>query len=115
MNKYIAIIVLSLASFIVKGQNENVNPGWQQETVIIVNYLPALTLGETADFTNNFSGRGLDFEVNKFLAQDMSVGFVVSWNTFREKVSGESFVYDDWLLAISYGSGYTKLNYYIGY
>ena len=86
MNKYIAIIVLSLASFVAKGQGE---------TVIIVNYLPAISLGETAEFTNNFSPRGVDFEVNYFLSEDLSVGFVSSWNIFREKIVGESFEYDD--------------------
>jgi len=86
MKKYIAIIVLSLASFIAKGQGE---------TMIIVNYLPAVSLGETADFTNNFSPRGVDFEVNYFLSEDFSLGFVTSWNIFREKISGETFNYND--------------------
>jgi len=86
MNRYIAILLLGLASFMVKAQDE---------TLIIVNYLPSLSLGETADFTNNFSPRGVDFEVNKFIAEDMSVGFVVSWNIFREKISGETFDYND--------------------
>ncbi len=89
MNKYIAIIVLSLASFIAKGQGE---------TVIIVNYLPAVSLGETADFTNNFSPRGVDFEVNYFVSEDVSVGFVTSWNIFREKIVGESFEYGEMLI-----------------
>ncbi len=90
MNKYIAIAVLSLASFLAKAQGE---------TVIIVNYLPAVSLGETADFTNNFSARGLDFEVNYFVSEDLSVGFVSSWNIFREKVVGETFDYDEWLVS----------------
>ncbi len=89
MNKYIAIIVLSLASFVVKGQGE---------TVIIVNYLPAVSLGETADFTNNLSPRGVDFEVNYFVSEDISLGFVTSWNVFREKIIGESFEYGDMLI-----------------
>src|SRR5210317_876141 len=83
MNKYFLIIGLALASFVAKGQ----------ETVIIVNYLPALSLGETADFTDNFSPRGVDFEVNKFVQDDLSVGFVIGWNIFREKISGETFDY----------------------
>lgn len=89
MNKYIAILILGLASLIVKAQDE---------TLIIVNYLPAVSLGETADFANDFSPRGVDFEVNKFIAADMSVGFVVSWNIFREKIVGESFEYEDMLV-----------------
>ena len=90
MNKYIAIAILSLASLFAKAQGE---------TVIIVNYLPAVSLGETADFTNNFSPRGLDFEVNYFVSEDMSVGFVSSWNIFREKVVGETFDYNQWLVS----------------
>ena len=90
MNKYIAIAVLSLASLLAKAQGE---------TVIIVNYLPAVSLGETAEFTNNFSPRGLDFEVNYFVSEDMSVGFVSSWNIFREKVVGETFDYNEWLVS----------------
>ena len=83
MNKFFLIIGLALASIVAKGQ----------ETVIIVNYLPSLSLGETADFTDNFSPRGVDFEVNKFLKEDLSVGFVIGWNIFREKISGETFDY----------------------
>ncbi len=90
MNKYIAIAVLSLASLLAKAQGE---------TVIIVNYLPAVSLGETADFTNNFSTRGLDFEVNYFVSEDLSVGFVSSWNIFREKIVGETFDYNEWLVS----------------
>lgn len=89
MNKYIAIIVLSLASFVAKGQGE---------TVIIINYLPAVSLGETAEFTDNFSPRGVDFEVNYYLGEELSVGFVASWDVFREKVVGESFEYNDMLI-----------------
>jgi len=89
MNKYITILILGLASLLVKAQDE---------TLIIVNYLPAVSLGETADFANNFSPRGVDFEVNKFIAVDMSVGFVGSWNIFREKIAGESFEHEDMLI-----------------
>jgi outer membrane protein W len=89
MNKYIAILILSLASLIVKAQGE---------ILTIVNYLPAVSLGETADFANNISPRGVDFEVNKFIAADMSVGFVGSWNVFREKIVGESFEHEDMLV-----------------
>lgn len=89
MNKYIVILILGLASLLVKAQDE---------TLIIVNYLPAVSLGETADFANNFTPRGVDLEVNKFIAADMSVGFVISWNVFREKIVGESIDYEDMLV-----------------
>lgn len=86
MNKYFLIVALALATLVAKGQ---------EKTIIIVNYLPSLSLGETADFTNGLSPRGMDFEANKFLMEDLSVGFVVSWNIFREKVSGETFEYEE--------------------
>ena len=86
MNKFFIIIVLALASMVAKGQNK---------TIILVNFAPSLSLGETADFTNGFSIRGIDFEVNKFLMEDLSLGFVVSWNIFREMISGETFEYED--------------------
>lgn len=86
INKYFIIIVLALATLVAKGQDR---------TILIVNFVPSLSLGETADFTNGFSPRGLDFEANKFLMEDLSVGFVVSWVIFREKISGETFEYED--------------------
>jgi hypothetical protein len=98
MNKYIAILLLSLASFIVKGQDE---------TVIFVNYLPGMTLGETANFTNNFSPRGVDFEVNKYLREDLSVGFVIAWNIFREKIVNETFDFREVLIT---GTQFRYLN-----
>jgi len=86
MKKYFIIIILALTMLVSKGQDQ---------TLIIVNYLPAISLGETADFTDNFSPRGIDFEVNKFLKEDLSVGFAISWHIFREKISGETFDYRD--------------------
>ena len=98
MNKYFVIIVLCLATFIVKGQDN---------TTMIVSYLPAMSLGETADFTNGFSPRGIDFEANKFLSEDISVGFVIAWSIFREKIVGESLEYNDALVT---GTQFRYLN-----
>ena len=80
MKKYIIIIVLAVTTMIVSGQN----------TELIINYLPAIGLGETAEFTQGFSSRGMDFEANRFINKDLSVGFVVGWNIFRGKFPGES-------------------------
>ncbi|MEN8117729.1 MAG: OmpW family outer membrane protein [Bacteroidota bacterium] len=89
MKKYIFILLLGLATLVVNAQ---------EGTTIFVNYLPSIPLGETADFSNNISPRGVDFEVNKFLNESLSVGFVVSWNLFREKIVGESFEHEDLLI-----------------
>lgn len=86
IKKCLLIIISCFAVLTSKGQNE---------TVFIVNYLPAISLGKTADFTDNFSPRGVDFEANKFLTEDLSIGLVVSWIVFRQKISGETFEYRD--------------------
>lgn len=86
MKKFLIVIISCFVVFTSKGQDE---------TVFIVNYLPAISLGKTADFTKNFSPRGLEFEANKFLTEDLSIGFVVGWTIFREKISGETFKYND--------------------
>lgn len=89
MKKYTLIIILCLASLITRGQDE---------TLVLVNYMPSLSLGETADFTKNFSPRGVELEVNRLIAEDLSLGLAVGWNVFREKVTGESFEYKNYLV-----------------
>ena len=89
MKKYVMIILLGLAPFVLRAQ---------LETVVKLNYFPALSLGKTADFTKNVSPRGAEFEVNSYLTQDLSIGFSAGWNVFREKVVGESFEYKDLLI-----------------
>lgn len=86
MKKYIIIAVLALITF---GANA------QYGSTIFVNYLPAMPLGGTAEFTDNISPRGVDFEVQRFLKEDLSVGFVIGWNTFRQKIVGETFDVND--------------------
>ncbi|KPL09554.1 MAG: hypothetical protein AMS26_22710 [Bacteroides sp. SM23_62] len=89
MKRQVILILLCLAPFVASGQ---------AETTVKINYMPALSLGETAEFTRNFSPRGIELEVNKFLAEELSVGIAVGWNIFREKVEGESFEYNDALV-----------------
>jgi hypothetical protein len=89
MKRYALIIAICLGSLMVKGQGE---------TEVVLNYMPALSLGQTADFTRNFSPRGIELEMHRFLADELSVGIAVGWNVFREKVEGESFKYNDALV-----------------
>lgn len=86
MKRYIFILLLGLVTMVAKAQDQ---------TIIIVNYLPAISLGETADFTDNISPRGVDFEANYFLKEDLSVGLLIGWNVFREKIPEETFEYQD--------------------
>lgn len=89
MKRHAFIFLLSLAPFLARGQ---------AETEVILNYMPALSLGETADFTKNFSPRGVELEVNRFLEEELSLGISAGLNVFREKVTGESFEYRDALV-----------------
>lgn len=89
MKRYTIIIIMCLASLISRGQDE---------TQVLINYMPSLSLGETADFTKNFSPRGIELEVDRYISDDLSLGLAVGWNVFREKVTGESFEYNNYLV-----------------
>jgi opacity protein-like surface antigen len=86
MKRLIILLAIGLISFTLKAQ---------EGTVMVVNYMPSIPFGETAEFTNNISPRGVEFEANKFLNESLSVGFVVGWTVFREKITGETFDYRD--------------------
>lgn len=86
MKKYIIIVLLALVSNVVNAQ---------EGSSIFVNYLVGMPLGETADYTDNISPRGIDFEVQKFLTEDLSVGFNIAWSMFREKVPESTFNHQD--------------------
>ena len=86
MKKYIITTILSFIVLIGTAQHY---------TEVFMSYLPAVPLGKTADFTPGFSPRGVDFEANHFLNDDISIGFNVAWTIFRNKVSGEIFEYQD--------------------
>ena len=89
MKRYTIIIIMCLASLISRGQDE---------TQVLINYMPSLSLGKTADFTKNFSPRGIELEVDRYISEDLSLGLAVGWNVFREKVTGESFEYNNYLV-----------------
>ncbi|WP_319500395.1 hypothetical protein [uncultured Draconibacterium sp.] len=86
MKKYIIISLLVIATIAVKAQ---------EGTSTFVSYLPSIPLGKTADFSNNISPRGIDFEVQRFLNEELSVGFNIGWNLFREKIPEETFYYQE--------------------
>ena len=89
MKRYTIVIIMCLASLISRGQDE---------TQVLINYMPSLSLGATADYTKNFSPRGIEFEVDRYISEDLSLGLAVGWNVFREKVTGESFEYNNYLV-----------------
>jgi opacity protein-like surface antigen len=86
MKRYILIVLFSLLLTVAKGQSY---------TEVYLNFLPSVPFGETADYTSGISPRGIDFEANRFIGDDMSVGINVAWIIFREKVSPELFQIND--------------------
>ncbi len=66
---------------------------WNRSEVTL-SYMPAVPLGTTGDFIQRISPRGIDFEVTKFLSDDLSAGFIIGWTTFAEKISGETLEYN---------------------
>ncbi|WP_346859164.1 hypothetical protein [uncultured Draconibacterium sp.] len=86
MKKYIIIALLTVSAFALKAQ---------EGTMFFVDYNVAMPLGGTADFTNNISPRGVDFETQTFITEDLTVGLGIGWNLFRQKISDETFYYED--------------------
>jgi hypothetical protein len=86
MKRYILIVLFSLLLTVAKGQNY---------TEVYLNYLPSVPFGETADYTSGISPRGLDFEANRFIGDDMSVGINVAWIIFRDKIGPELLAVND--------------------
>jgi len=89
MKQYILIIIFCFSAILASAQGE---------TYVKLNFLPAISLGETADFSKNISPRGTELEVDRFINETLSVGLSIGWNLFREKVEGESFEYEDLLI-----------------
>jgi len=62
-----------------------------QEFYFNMNYSTAAALGDTKDYIDKFSWRGVNIEGQWMLNPNLSVGFNFGWNVFNQKVSG-SFV-----------------------
>ena len=56
-----------------------------------INYSISVPLGETADFVSNTSFRGVSFEFGRFINDDLSVGFLISWAVFNESLPKDTY------------------------
>jgi len=55
-------------------------------------YEPSISMGELKDFSDNsFSWRGVGFDGRRWLRNELSVGFSVSWNVFYHEFSETHF------------------------
>jgi hypothetical protein len=54
----------------------------------IINYSMAMPVGSTYDFVSDYSFRGISFEYRYLIMPMFSVGGVIGWNIFDDKVRG---------------------------
>jgi hypothetical protein len=78
---YYTIVLICLTSLPVFGQG----------TMIQLNYAPALPLGQTADFTGTFTGRGANFEFYKMNENNFGYGVEFGTMNFYEQVPDQTF------------------------
>ncbi|MGY6521109.1 MAG: hypothetical protein ACXIUD_05230 [Mongoliitalea sp.] len=62
----------------------------QNGSIIAINYAPALPLGNTANFTSNFTGRGVSFETYFMKTKNSGFGIELVTNGFADKRMNES-------------------------
>jgi hypothetical protein len=62
----------------------------QEGSVIAVNYLPALPLGNTANFTGNFTGRGVGMEFYLMKTRNSGFGIELSTTGFADQKQNET-------------------------
>lgn len=77
------------------------------QSVYSLNYTVSFPTGETADFIQSTSFRGLTFEGRGFVTDQVSLGGLFTWSTFYEKLAGASFTYEN---ATVTGTQYRYIN-----
>lgn len=76
----------------------------QDDSYIILNYSPAIPMGNVADFSGDFSWRGFELDTRFFINENVSMGIQSGWNVFREESDGvvtQSFENDEGVLTLS--------------
>jgi hypothetical protein len=61
------------------------------QSIYTANYTMSFGVGETAEYINSASFRGVTFEGRGFLSDQFSLGGLFSWSTFYEELAGASF------------------------
>jgi len=71
--------------------------GYSQE-FLSLNYTMSFGVGETGDYINKTSFRGITFEGRRFISDNISLGGVITWSTFYEKLADETFTEENMTL-----------------
>ena len=75
--------------------------------VYTLDYTMSFGLGETGNYIGQPSFRGITFEGREFISENVSLGGVLTWSTFYEKLSNEPYTEDNMTLT---GTQYRYLN-----
>jgi hypothetical protein len=78
-----------------------------QTSLFTIGYSTALPLGETGDYIDKFSWRGISIEQRYFIERDLSVGFYIGWNVLNQKLENHTVTFDNGVL---YGTQYRYIN-----
>ncbi|MCK5068574.1 MAG: hypothetical protein KAR16_14095 [Bacteroidales bacterium] len=84
MKKYIITLSILFAALAMSAQ----------EVIWKMTYDVAFPFSSTKEFTDQVSWRGLSLDVDRFVGDNLAVGFGFSWSTFVEKESDSSYERD---------------------
>lgn len=96
LKRYLTVILLTLLPL----------AGWAQRNYGTISYNIALPMGNTKDFVENTSFRGVGVDYSLFLTPSISVGGAVSWNVFNSDQGQVTETYGD----VTYTGN--RFNYY---
>jgi len=83
--KYIVTILVSLF----------ISAAGYTQALFSIDYTMSFGVGETHDYINNPSFRGMTFEGRGFVSDNVSIGGLFTWTTFYEKLGGATFTYEN--------------------
>lgn len=78
-----------------------------QTSLFTVSYSTSLPLSGTADYTDDFSWRGMALEERYFIERDLSVGFYIGWNVLNKELINHTEEFEN---AVLFGNQYRYLN-----
>lgn len=88
MKKYIIAIALFVSALAVSGQ----------DVIWKMNYDVGIPFGETKEFADQTSWRGLSLDVDRFVSENLAIGLGFGWSTFFEYEADSYYERDRMLL-----------------
>jgi hypothetical protein len=80
-----------------------------QSSLFTISYSTGTPLGNTGDYIENYSWRGMSIEGRYFIERDLSLGFYIAWNVFHQRLLDYEERFENGVL---YGNQYRYINAY---